>query len=218
MTTDELLNILKKLNINLSGRELADIWEMSEENVSRMKSSNKIVKAKYLEMLEKKFDICLIKRPTLAKALASGSSVGFDNIKLDYYPEVFASCGFGSYALSENKEPIIIPKKCFVKPFNEFKQYSVIVARGDSMETTIQNKDRLIVEHYSQGEQIKDNSIYVFCYGDEIYVKRLAKNIDEIIIKSDNPDPIYKTKFVSGDDMNKLIIIGEIVGLMRDLR
>ena len=141
-----------------------------------------------------------------------------DEIKGLFYPDVFASCGFGSYALSENKVPISIPKSCFIKPFSEFKQYSVIVARGDSMETTIYNKDRLIVEHCNDGEQIKDNSIYVFCYGDEVYVKRLAKNIDEVIIKSDNPDPIYKTKFVSGEDMNKLIIIGEIVGIMRDLR
>ena len=218
MTVDELLERLKKLNIILTGRDLAQIWGMSEENVSRMKSANKFIKAKYLEILEKKFDISLIIHPTLAEALAEAPLTKFDSVSLDFYPDVFASCGFGSYALSENKEKITIPKKCFVKPFKEFKQYSVIVARGDSMETTICNKDRLIVEHYAQGEQIKDNSIYVFCYNDEIYVKRLAKNIDEIIIKSDNPNPIYKTKFVSGEDMNKLIIIGEIVGLMRDLR
>lgn len=141
-----------------------------------------------------------------------------DSILGDYYPEVFASCGNGCYTLSETKEPILIPKKCFKKPFSNVKKYSVIVARGDSMEPTIYDKDRLIVEHYETGEQIKDNSIYVFGYYNEIYVKRLIKNIDEIIIKSDNIDPIYKTKFIQKEEMNNVVVIGEIVGLIRDFR
>lgn len=216
MLVDELIENLKNRNIILTGRDLAAIWDMSEENVSRMKNGKKQIKTKYIEMLEDKFDICLINQEE--KIDKCKKTIENETIELNYYPEVFASCGFGSYALSEKKEPITIPKKCFIKPFDEHKQYSVIIARGDSMETTILNKDKLIVEHCAKGEQIKDNSIYVFCYGDEIYIKRLVKNIDEIIIKSDNPDPIYKTKFISGDDINKLIVIGEIVGIMRDLR
>ena len=37
MTVDELLETLKKLNIFLTGRELAKIWGMSEENVNKVK-------------------------------------------------------------------------------------------------------------------------------------------------------------------------------------
>ena len=34
--------------------------------------------------------------------------------------------------------------------------------------------------------KIIDNKIYVFCYKNEFFVKRLAKNVDELIVKSDN--------------------------------
>lgn len=92
MTVDELLERLKKLNIILTGRELAEIWNMSEENVSRMKNGNKMIKAKYLEILEKKFDITLIKNNTLAGALMKDVSYAakinnFDSdiIKIPYW-------------------------------------------------------------------------------------------------------------------------------------
>ena len=51
------------------------------------------------------------------------------------------------------------------------------------MSPTIENHDKLIVEHWN-GEQIQDNKIYVFCYNNEFFVKRLSKNIDEIIEES----------------------------------
>ena len=83
----------------------------------------------------------------------------------------------------------------------------------------IQDKDKLIVEHFESGDQIQDNRIYVFSYLDSIFVKRLVKNINELIIISDNPDKnIYKNICLQKDDMNNIYIIGQIVGLMRDLR
>ena len=137
-------------------------------------------------------------------------------VSIDYYPEVFGSCGSGKFVLSEQKELIQVPKKLF-SHFSPQKQYSIINAIGDSMLPYIHNKDKLIIEHW-QGEQIKDNQVYVFCYKDEIFVKRLIKNIDEIIVKSDNPDPMYRPRYIEKEDMNNVIIVGEIVGLMRDMR
>ena len=139
-----------------------------------------------------------------------------DLVSIDYYPEVFGSCGSGKFILSEQKELIRVPKKLFGH-FSPQKQYSIINAIGDSMLPYIHNKDKLIVEHW-QGEQIKDNQVYVFCYKDEIFVKRLIKNIDEIIVKSDNPDPMYRPRYIEKEDMNNVLIVGEIVGLMRDMR
>lgn len=138
-------------------------------------------------------------------------------INLDYYPQIFGSCGSGVFALSQEKQVINVPKSAFMFNYSENKTYSVINAWGDSMNPFICNKDKLIVEHLN-GEQIKDNHVYVFCYKDEIYVKRLIKNIDEVIIKSDNTDPIYRPRVIEGKKLNDLYIIGEIVGLMRNLR
>ncbi len=139
-----------------------------------------------------------------------------ETLAVDYFPEVFGSCGDGKFVLSEQKELIHVPKK-FFSHYSPAKKYSVINAVGESMMPNIHPKDRLIVEHWA-GEQIRDNQVYVFCYNNEIFVKRLIKNVDEVVIKSDNPDPAYRTRFIEKSDMNNLLIIGEIVGLMRDMR
>ena len=140
-----------------------------------------------------------------------------ENVTLDYYPDVFGSCGGGAFVLSEQKELIQVPARCFSAPFSSNKRYSVINAIGESMSPTICDKDKLIVEHF-EGGQIKDNRVYVFCFGDEIFVKRLIKNVDEMIIKSDNPDPMYRPRYIEKEDMNNITIVGEIVGLIRDMR
>jgi phage repressor protein C with HTH and peptisase S24 domain len=137
-------------------------------------------------------------------------------LEVDYYPEVFGSCGGGAFALSETKESISIPKNAFWE-FSSFKRYSVINAVGSSMSPSIIDRDKLIIEHWDN-EQIKDDRVYVFCYKDEIFVKRLIKNIDEIIVKSDNPDPMYRPRYIEGEDMNNVIIVGQVVGIVRDLK
>ena len=90
----------------------------------------------------------------------------------------------------------------------------MINATGNSMSPTIENGDKLIVEHWN-GSQIQDNKIYVFCFNNEFFVKRLSKNLDEIIIKSDNPE--YRVRTISGTTMNDLKLIGKIVGVIKSL-
>lgn len=139
------------------------------------------------------------------------------NIMLDYYPDVFGSCGSGAFVLSETRERISVPRKSFltrVMPnVSNFKKYSVINAVGDSMQPFIYENDKLIVEHFDGG-QIKDNKIYVFCYDNEIFVKRLVKNITQVVIKSDNT--LYDPIKIDGKDPS-FMIIGEIVGMLRDM-
>ena len=83
------------------------------------------------------------------------------------------------------------------------------------MQPLIFDKDKLIIEHWN-GEQIIDNRPYIFCYKDEIFIKRLAKNVDQLLIISENKD--YDIRKLSGNQLKDVNIIGQIVGLMRDLR
>lgn len=130
-------------------------------------------------------------------------------VELEYYPDVFGSCGTGVFVFSEEKEKISLSKDSIAN-YSANANYSVINAIGDSMTPYIHDKDKLIVKHW-EGEQIKDNSVYVFRYFDEIFVKRLSKNLDQIIITSDNP--IYETRKINmSQDFQ---IIGQIVGLLR---
>ena len=90
----------------------------------------------------------------------------------------------------------------------------MINASGNSMSPTIENGDKLIVEHLADN-QIQDNKIYVFCFNNDFFVKRLSKNLDEIIIKSDNPE--YRIRTISGQTINDLILVGKIVGIIKSI-
>lgn len=140
-----------------------------------------------------------------------------DTITLDYYPDVFGSCGTGSFVSSEYKEQIQVPVNALFKRLSQGKKYSVINAIGNSMSPYIEPQDKLIVEHLDN-QPIIDNHVYVFCYENDLYIKRLYKNIDEIIAKSDNPDPIFKVKSIPKTEWNNIQIVGEIVGLMREFK
>ena len=99
-----------------------------------------------------------------------------------------------------------------INGFSKSKTYSIINATGNSMSPTIDSGDKLIVEHWKDG-QIQDNKVYVFCFNNEFFVKRLSKNLDEIIIKSDNPD--YRTRTVNGSTADELQLVGKIVGVIK---
>ncbi len=132
---------------------------------------------------------------------------------IDYYNDVFASCGAGSIVFSTEKTKLPIPVS-MINGYSKNKLYSMINASGNSMSPTIDSGDKLIVEHWS-GNQIQDNKIYVFCYNSEFFVKRLCKNLDEIIIKSDNPE--YRIRTISGKSISDLILIGKIVATVKQL-
>ena len=203
---------LKRLRFerNLSQQKLGEMLNVTKQQISNIESGKSKLTNEQKEILYQNFGTILQSQMTTNTDILSDE----DCALIDYYPEVFGSCGSGAFVLSEQKELVQVPKKLFTS-FSAHKKYSVINAVGDSMSPFINDKDRLIVEHWSN-EQIKDNQVYVFCYKDEIFIKRLIKNIDEIIVKSDNPDPIYRARYIEKDDLNNIIIIGQIVGLMRE--
>ena len=134
-------------------------------------------------------------------------------VNLDYFSDVWASCGTGAVVFEETSEKLSVPTS-LIQNYSKTNRYSVINSRGDSMTPFIQDRDKLIVEHWNGG-QIIDNCIYVFRYANELFVKRLVKNITQIVIKSDNP--LYEPIKITDKDQD-FEVIGQIVGLMRDLR
>lgn len=138
-----------------------------------------------------------------------------NTIILDYYPEACGSCGNGVFEFSTKKTQLAVPKESFFTRFSSVKQYFVINAIGNSMEPLIYDGDKLVIEHY-EGEQIKDNRPYLFCFNNEIFIKRLAKNVDELLIIPENK--MFSVRKLEKEQMNEVNILGQVVGLMRDLR
>ena len=194
--------LTRALGIPVNQSMLASSLGITRQTISNRIKNDSELTVSELARVEKYFNINITNQ---VKGLSSGDFL------VDYYPEIFASCGSGAIVFSDTKELISLPQK-FVSNFSNNKKYSIIHARGDSMSPLIDNEDKLLIEHIFDN-QIIDNKIYVFCYKNEIYVKRLAKNLDEVIIKSDNSN--YKTRIISGNDLSELKIIGLVVNLIK---
>lgn len=205
MRLEELITLISQKTGNYINQSmLAESLGITRQTVSNRIKNESQVTVSELKKIEDYFNITLLNQTT-----------DFDEniIHIDYYTDVFASCGNGSILFSEEKIKLPV-STLLIGGFSKQKNYSMINASGDSMAPTIDNGDRLIVEHW-KGEQIQDNKIYVFCFNNEFFVKRLSKNLDEIIIKSDNPE--YRVRTISGSTTNELTLIGKVVGVIKSL-
>ena len=191
--------------VKISQQMIADCLEIRQTAISGRASRNSEFSIEELVKIESVLGLPI--------GCLSGIQTSDNCIDLDYFSDVWASCGTGAIVFEETSEKLSVPTS-LIQNYSKSNKYSVINARGDSMQPFLQNHDKLIVEHWNGG-QIIDNCIYVFRYANELFVKRLVKNITQIVIKSDNP--LYEPIKITDKDQD-FEIIGQIVGLMRDLR
>ena len=209
MLVEQLIQDLQNLTKQrITQKDLGDALGISKQAIGNKKADN----YEFAEYEINKIKDYIISKYSDNKCTLVDNS---DSVTLDYYPDIFGSCGNGIFEISQEKEQIIVPKKAFFEKFSPVKQYSVINAKGNSMMPLFYDNDKLIVEHWN-GEQIIDNKPYIFCYKDEIFIKRLAKNVDQLMIISENKD--YDIRKLTGNQLKDVNIIGQIVGLIRDLR
>lgn len=201
-----LARLQNLINRDISQAELCRILNVKQSTMGNRQNRDSNFSEEEIEELNNYYRVDIY---------ADNTKSDTPKLTLDYYPDIFGSCGTGEFVLSPEKQQIQVPDNVFFKKFSKVKKYSVINAQGDSMQPFIYSGDKLIVEHWN-GDQIIDNQVYVFCYENEIFVKRLTKNINQLVIKSDNT--FYDVIKLTGSELNKIIIVGQIVGLFRDLR
>ena len=206
-----IATITKQIGREPNQQELAKILGLTRNGISSRAHRDKEYSYAEVEKIEDYYKINFSNQ-----AFIDDMQDYSGEIIIDYYPDVLASCGSGTFELSSIKEKIRVPKMC-INNYLPLAKYSVINAYGDSMQPTIQNGDKLVIEFVNHNT-IRDNNVYVFYYNDKIFCKRLIQNIDSIVIISDNPDKnIYPTSTVYKEEMNDIHIIGRIAGLMRSM-
>ncbi len=89
------------------------------------------------------------------------------------------------------------------------KNAALFEARGDSMEPTIKDGSTLLLR--LDDTSIKDGFIYVIQMEEQIFVRRLKRDLKNIHVMADNPQ--YQTEFLNYKTLEKdmLKIIGRVV-------
>lgn len=196
----------KRKELRLSQDELARIIGVDQKTISHWENGVNEPQLNKLRIFCDNFKVPI--------SYFTGDNIKTENdyISIDFYNDVYASCGKGGLVASIEKETLMIPSNLISIKMQKNKKYSLVKARGNSMVPEIQDGDLILIEHHD-GEQIIDNSIYLFTYENEVFVKRLSKNINEIIITSENKD--YPQVILRGSDVGKIQIIGKVFGFTR---
>lgn len=192
-----LLNTLQNLiNRKVTQNELRNILDMGAGTIGNRATRDSNFTESEIEKIEAFYGVDL-------KATS--------DVELDYYPDVYASCGDGLEVLSEASEKIKISKQS-ISNYSAHNTYSVVNCKGNSMYPLLTDGDKAIIKHWN-GEHILDDRIYLFKYDNQVFIKQLYNNIDQLIIKSNNPE--YPNRILEDEKLKKVIILGQVVGLIR---
>lgn len=197
MKYSELLpNLQNLIGYKPTAKEMADVLNFSSEKVYYTRAQrDSSFSLEEIELLERHYGIDLI-------------GCNNNSTELNYYPNVFGSCGTGLTVFDECSEKISVNKNT-IPDYSENAKYSVINAHGSSMQPVLFDNDKVIIKHW-QGEQIIDNKIYLFTYKGELFIKRLVKNIDQVLAISE--DKTFAPRELNSKDLS---IIGRVVSLIR---
>ncbi|AIZ78742.1 helix-turn-helix transcriptional regulator [Actinobacillus equuli] len=130
-------------------------------------------------------------------------------IRLDVL-DVFASAGNGTFVgdLAELTHAIEFDPTYFMQIFQRTNSQglAIINVTGDSMEPTINSGDLLFVD--TNKPVYQGDGIYVFSYGEMLYVKRLQLAGDRLLVISDNQ--FYHPWEITKENEGKLSIHGKV--------
>lgn len=131
----------------------------------------------------------------------SDSPMFADMIAVPFFKDSTASAGFGvmNFETEVAHIPLSKPFLLEVCGVMSLKGLSILQCSGDSMQPTIQNGDYLLIQ---EEQNIKEGSIYVVEYNNEIFVKRIHK-YPKIRLLSDNRD--YLPIEIGGEENIKIM-------------
>ncbi|QNS14261.1 XRE family transcriptional regulator [Mannheimia bovis] len=133
--------------------------------------------------------------------------------------DVYASAGNGSFItgdLTSYTHAVEFENAYFAQVFQRAnaKGLSIINVDGDSMEPTIGSGDLLFVDTTKSAYQ--GDGVYVFSYGENLYVKRLQFAGDVLLVISDNPR--YKEWEIKKENEHKFKIHGKVEFMQGHIR
>ncbi len=194
MKYSELIYALKNLiNYEPKQIELCRILDIKPTAMSARVQRNSDFSIDEIEKIEKKYNIKI------------NSSDGF--ITLRYFPKNINYSIDNEFKIEGECVEYKLPENIF--PYGSFKNvYSMCRVKMYDMKPLINYDDFVIFESNSDME-IRNGELYIFYYDKQIYLKRLCKNINQIVVLSENPD--FTTQYIEKSEIKDLKLIGRVI-------
>ena len=202
MNIIELQDKLKKAKIDITAREICEIWGMNEQSFSKKKKQGTPIKYKNIEQLEQRLNIILTETACqTAKLVEEIEQKHQTNVKLteiEYFPDVYLSAGFGCEVLDEYSETIVIDSRFLMSERGmrvNPKNCKMVRVSGNSMFPEYHHGDRVIIDESDLN--LTDGQIYAFRYDGQCYVKEINRAGNKIKCISVNKE--YEPFFIERD-------------------
>ena len=203
----------ERLKNQLSQEDLADKLDVKKNTVWNWENEKSYPNAlQIMDFLDFGFDVQYI----LTGKRQSSDNLNDEEFALIPFFDIEVSAGFGALGegVTDPAAHLAFRRDWLHTNGLYEKKLSCVMARGDSMEPTIGNRDTLLVD-MSRAEP-RDGHIYVIRSSDTLWVKRVQKQIDgTLLLLSDNdaypPMPLHL------DQHPDIQVIGQVVQISKDL-
>jgi len=134
-------------------------------------------------------------------------------VKINYYPNVTVSAGYGIQNEDESFSIFEVPRQFLIAiGIKFFKNLDLISVVGDSMEPFISNGEMIIVE---RTQEARNGDIVIANINGEVYVKKLQKDPFKRYVKLISTNPAYLDIELKDEELDCLKIIGVVRAKIR---
>ena len=212
--------------LNLTQKEMAQKKEKKDySSIQKFENGNRTITDGILLNLQEKFNVNIDwlrtgkgsiflenKQDKIINKVqiknVTNNNIDNNNINIPFYTDISASAGYGAFVGMEEYENVSISKSVMKVNNNSV----IITVTGDSMEPTLYNKDKVVIDTNDRYE-LKKNKVYVIRKDNELYIKRFSTCINGIcIFTSDNTK--YESVVINEYDSSS--IIGRLKSVIRD--
>ncbi len=202
MDFKELKTTLQNLtNSEVSYQKIADVLGRKLSTISTRKSNGSKVKFDELKRLEKYFKVILTDTACQSAKIIEEIEENRNKIelaRLEFFPDVYLSAGYGCEVLDENSETVVIDSRFLMSERGmrvNPKNCKMVCVSGNSMFPEYQHGDRVIIDE--SDTNLTDGQIYAFRYDGQCYVKEINRAGNKIKCISVNKE--YEPFFIERD-------------------
>lgn len=205
---------IARIKLGLSRIEIADKINIKADKVKDIETSRHKLTTEIAELLAETCNInpgwLMFSRGNMLLTnensyLSNGNE---DLIEFNYYPEVYASAGYGVENGHEIQTQKMFLDRGFVNnvlSLNNAKNLDIIKVVGDSMEPFVKNGEQVVIQREIEA---KNNDVVIANINGNVYVKRILMDPFKNWIKLISDNEHYPPIEISGDEIDSLNIIG----------